>query len=100
MCPVCLALLCGCAGIEHSTPQPRLWRASLLPAIAQDCLNTATQVTDLAKLPSSGSCEKIAGACGCVEFPLRKGAAPKARGLSGEAGKPREEPGAIRDTMR
>ena len=32
--------------------------------------------------------------------PLEKGAAPTARGLSAEAGKPREEAGTIRDMMR
>ncbi len=47
-----------------------------------------------------GSCERIAGACGCAEFPLRKGGQRQERGLSGKTGELREECDAIRDTMR
>jgi len=49
---------------------------------------------------TKGSCEEISQPRRGGNAPLKKGAAPKARGLSGGAGKPWEQAGATRDSMR
>ena len=50
--------------------------------------------------PVREAVKKLPEAAVARNSPLEKGAAPRARGLSGETRKPREERDAIRDTIR